>query len=71
MNREGIARALSKEYGFPKSLSREVLGTVLETIQAEVKKGRLVRFRNFGTFRAKMSRGKLRAKFYASKNFMG
>ena len=69
MNIKGLARVLSKEYSLSLSLSQQILKTILQTIAAELKSGRLVRLRNFGTFRARKSHGKLRAKFDDSKNF--
>ncbi len=69
MNLKDLARALSKEYHFSRSLANSILQTILKTIALELKQGHLVRLRNFGTFQAKKSHGKLRAKFDDSKNF--
>lgn len=69
MNLKGIARILSKEYYFSQDFSNQILKTILKTIAGELKKGNLVRLRNFGTFSARKSHGKLRAKFDDSKNF--
>ena len=69
MNIKGLARVLSKEYHLPRSLANSILQTILKTIVGELKQGRRVRLRNFGTFQAKKSHGKLRAKFDDSKNF--
>jgi len=69
MNSKDLARILSKEYRFSQDLSNQILKTILKTIVSELKKGNLVRLRNFGTFRARKSHGKLRAKFDDSKNF--
>jgi len=69
MNSKEIARILSKEYHFSQSLADSILKTILKTIVSELKKGNPVRLRNFGTFRARKSHGKLRAKFDDSKNF--
>ena len=69
MNFQQLARVLSKEYGFSKALSKRILKTILKTIVNELKKDHLVRLRNFGTFQARKSHGKIRAKFDDSKNF--
>jgi nucleoid DNA-binding protein len=69
MNFKALSRILSKEYHLSQSLANSILKTILKTIASELKSGRLVRLRNFGTFRAKKSHGKLRAKFDDSKNF--
>ncbi len=69
MNLKGLARILSKEYHLSSTLANQILKTILKTIVSELKKGNLVRLRNFGTFRARKSHGKLRAKFDDSKNF--
>ena len=69
MNIQQMSAAISKEHGLSESLSNRILKTVLETIRQELKKNRLVRLRNFGTFQARKSHGKIRAKFDDSKNF--
>ncbi|MFH1304892.1 MAG: HU family DNA-binding protein [Candidatus Omnitrophota bacterium] len=69
MNSKELAHILSKEYHLSQYLSNQILKTILKTIVSELKKGNLVRLRNFGTFRARKSHGKLRAKFDDSKNF--
>ena len=69
MNFRDLARILSKEYHLSQDLSNQILKTILKTIATELKQGRLVRLRNFGTFQARKSHGKLRAKFDDSKNF--
>ena len=69
MNSKELSRILSKEYHLSQALSNQILKTILKTIVSELKKGNLVRLRNFGTFQAKKSHGKLRAKFDDSKNF--
>lgn len=69
MNLKDLARILSKEYHLSHALSNQILKTILKTIVSELKKGNLVRLRNFGTFQAKKSHGKLRGKFDDSKNF--
>jgi nucleoid DNA-binding protein len=69
MNTKGLTRVLASNYGLSKALSGAILKTLLKTISCELKQGRLVRLRNFGTFQARKSHGKLRAKFDDSKNF--
>jgi len=69
MNLRDLTGILSKEYHLSQALSNQILQTILKTIVSELKKGNLVRLRNFGTFRARKSHGKLRAKFDDSKNF--
>ena len=69
MNLKDLARVLSKEYHLSKSLANSILQTILKAIVNELKQGRRVRLRNFGTFTARKSHGKLRAKFDDSKNF--
>jgi len=69
MNLKNLARVLSKEYHLSRSLTNSILQTILKTIVSELKQGHLVRLRNFGTFTARKSHGKLRAKFDDSKNF--
>lgn len=69
MNIKGLARVLSKEYNLSLFLSNQILKSILKIIASELKSGRLVRLRNFGTFQARKSHGKLRAKFDDSKNF--
>ena len=64
-----LIEVISDQYWFSKKLSSEILNTVLETIREELKHKRLVRLRNFGTFQARKSHGKKRAKFDDSKNF--
>ena len=69
MNSKELALILSKEYHLSQGLSNQILKTILKTISSELKKGNLLRLRNFGTFSARKSHGKLRAKFDDSKNF--
>jgi nucleoid DNA-binding protein len=69
MNAKGLTRILSKEYHLSQDLANSILKTILKTIVDELKQGRRVRLRNFGTFTARKSHGKLRAKFDGSKNF--
>ena len=69
MNLQQITKIISREYNLPKTLSENILKTILETIRQELKQNRIVRIRNFGTFQTRKSHGKLRAKFNDSKNF--
>jgi len=69
MNRSELAALLAKKHGFNKAFANRVLSTIIETIRDELTKGNRVRLRNFGTFQARNSRGKVRAKFNSSKNF--
>jgi len=69
MNLKDLARVLSKEHHLSRALANSILQTILRTIASELKSGRRVRLRNFGTFQARKSHGKLRAKFDDSKNF--
>ena len=69
MNLKDLARILSKEHHLSRSLANSILQAILKTIVSELKQGHRVRLRNFGTFQAKKSHGKLRAKFDDSKNF--
>ena len=69
MNMTDLTEVISKERGLSKAFSNRILKTVLNTIRKELKQNRLVRLRNFGTFEARKSHGKLRAKFDDSKNF--
>jgi len=69
MNRSELSALLAKKHGFNKAFAARVLSTVLETVRSELTKGNRVRLRNFGTFQARNSRGKVRAKFIGSKNF--
>jgi len=69
MNIKGLTRVISSEFGLSKTLSGAILQAILKTIVSELRQGHLVRLRNFGTFSARKSHGKLRAKFDDSKNF--
>lgn len=69
MNLKELSKNLSKKHGFSQALSQRILKTILKNITSELKKGNIVRLRNFGTFQAKKSHGKLKAKFNPSKNF--
>ncbi len=69
MNRSELTKVLAKKHGFTRAFAGRVFDTVLETIRCEVAGGGMVRIRNFGTFRAGKSDGKVRAKFNDSRNF--
>ena len=69
MNYKELSRVISAKFDLSKTISEGILQTILQSIASELKSGRLVRLRNFGTFRARKSHGKLRAKFDDSKNF--
>ena len=69
MNLEQITKIIAREYNLPKTLSENILKTILETIRQELKQNYVVRIRNFGTFQTRKSHGKPRAKFDDSKNF--
>ena len=69
MNMAELAEVISKDHRLSKALSRRILKTVLNTIRKELRQKHLVRLRNFGTFQARKSHGKRRAKFDDSKNF--
>jgi nucleoid DNA-binding protein len=69
MNHRELAEEIRKNHGLSWAESSRILETVIETIREELKQGHLVRLRNFGTFQARKSHGKIRAKFNASKNF--
>jgi len=69
MNIQQMTEVIAKEHGLSESLSNRIPKTALETIRQELKKNHRVRFRNFGTFEARKSHGKIRAKFDDSKNF--
>ena len=64
-----LTEVISKEHALSKAFSNRILKTVLNTIRKELKQNHLVRLRNFGTFQARKSHGKVRAKFDDSKNF--
>lgn len=68
MNQTDLINILHREYGLPKNLAEKILKTILSNIVLNIRKGDLVSLRNFDTFVTRMSRGKTRAKFYASKN---
>jgi nucleoid DNA-binding protein len=69
MNVEDLTTTLAARHGFTKAFASQVLATVLETIRTELKAGRPVKIRNFGTFEARTSYTERRAKFDDSPNF--
>ena len=69
MNVSELTGVISKEHALSKAFSNRILKTVLNAIRKELKHGRIIRLRNFGTFEARKSHGKLRAKFDDSQNF--
>ncbi len=69
MNHRELAEEIRKNHGLSWAESSRILDTMIETIRDQLKQGHLVRLRNFGTFQARKSHGKIRAKFNASKNF--
>ncbi len=69
MNHRELAEEIRKNHGLSWAESSRILNTVIDTIREQLKQGHLVRLRNFGTFQARKSHGKIRAKFNASKNF--
>ena len=69
MNHRELAEEIRKNHGLSWAESSRILETVIETIREQLKQGHLVRLRNFGTFQARKSHGKIRAKFNDSKNF--
>ncbi len=69
MNQGDLITILARNHGFTKALAGRVLSTVFETIRSELSAGGEVRIRDFGTFRARESHGKARAKLDDSPNF--
>ena len=69
MNVEELTEVVARRHGFTKAFAGRVLRTVIETIRTELRAGRPVWIRNFGTFEARESYGKVRAKFDDSENF--
>ena len=69
MNHRELAEEIRKNHGLSWAESSRILDTMIETIRDQLKQGHLVRLRNFGTFQARKSHEKIRAKFNASKNF--
>lgn len=69
MNITELALVISEEHSLSKSFSIGILKTAFNTIRKELKQNRMVRLRNFGTFSARKSHGKLRAKFDDSQKF--
>ncbi len=69
MNTTELALAIRAEHGFTRAASRRILDTVLVAIRAELKAGRPVKLRNFGTFLVRTRRGWPSAQFDDSPNF--
>lgn len=70
MNISEFVDEISREFGFSKAESRRIFDFFLNTIRDELRQGRDVKIRNFGTFRRFESiDGKCSPKFYASRNF--
>ena len=69
MNVRELTDVVAKQHGFTKAFAGRVVRTVIETIREEVKAGRPVKIRNFGTFEARESYGEIRAKFEDSPKF--
>lgn len=63
MNFTELYEEISKETRYSKAESRRILLTVLDTIRNEVCQGRVVKIRNFGSFKRYESHGKCRVKF--------
>ena len=72
MNYEELAETVRKDLRlFTHAEGRRIVESVVEAIRGEVRRGRSVRLRNFGTFSRYKSRSKDRVRFSASKNFLG
>ena len=69
MNINELTKVVAKKHGITKAFAGQIVQTVIETIRAEIKDGGMVRIRNFGSFEARESHGKKRAKFEDSENF--
>jgi nucleoid DNA-binding protein len=70
MNITEIAEEIAREFGISKAQARRIFDFLLDTIRTELRQGRMVKIRNFGTFkRYETVDGKCIPKFYASKNF--
>jgi len=59
MNQRGLATKLQKDQGLTKRQSWLVVQALLQSIKAELAAGRIVRLRNFGTFRTKQFHAKI------------
>lgn len=68
MNQKELINILVKEHNLPKSFAEKILKTLLNTIVSKLKKGDIIRLRNFGTFQARKSYNKTRVKFDDSEN---
>jgi nucleoid DNA-binding protein len=70
MNISEFVDKIYKEFGFSKAESRRIFDFFLKTVVDELRQGREIKIRNFGTFRRHESLdGKCSPKFYASRNF--
>jgi nucleoid DNA-binding protein len=70
MNISEFVEEISREFGFSKAESRRIFDFFLDTIRNELRQGRDVKIRNFGTYRRYETKSeKCIPKFYASKNF--
>jgi nucleoid DNA-binding protein len=68
MNQKELINTLAKEQELPKDFAERILKSMLNTIVSKLKKGDVVRLRNFGTFQIKKSHRKYRVKFDDSDN---
>lgn len=68
MNQRELVNALAREHDLPKDFSERIIKTILTTIIYNLKKGSIVRLRNFGSFQTRKSHGKTRVKFNDSDN---
>lgn len=68
MNQEELTNKIAKTHRLPKNISERILKTILKTITGETQKGKKIKIRNFGTFKAYKSHGKIRVKFDDSDN---
>lgn len=68
MNQTEFINKLAETHSLPKSLAEKLFKTMLNTIVSQLKKGDVVRFRNFGTFEIRKSHRKYRVKFDDSDN---
>lgn len=68
MNFTELYEELSKKRKISKAESRRILLTVFDILRNEVCQGRVVKIRNFGSFKRYDSHGKCRVKFNDSDN---
>jgi len=69
MNKQQLVRTIAHTHKITLYEAEQILNTILKSIRKQLKQGQRVRLRNFGTFQARKSHGKLRAKFDDSENF--